>query len=88
MQRSELGRESFSTLLKQLPAGTVVAREACSGAHHWGRRCQAMGPQPRLLAARFVSPFRKSTSSKDDRNDAEAIMTAGNQGACASCRSR
>jgi transposase len=80
MQRRELGRESFSTWLTQLPAGTVVAMEACSGAHHWGRRCQAMDLQPRLMAARFVSPFRKSSSSKNDRNDAEAIMTAGSQG--------
>ena len=66
--------------LAQLPAGTVVAMEACSGAHHWTRRCQDYGLQPRLMAAQFVTPFRKSCTSKNDRNDAEAIATAARQG--------
>src|SRR5690606_9838965 len=60
--------------------GTVVAMEACSGAHHWARRCREYGLQPKLIAAQFVSPFRKSQSRKNDRNDAEAIATAARQG--------
>src|SRR5690606_19483464 len=62
------------------PAGTTVAMEACSGAHHWGRRCQDYGLEPRLMAAQFVAPFRKSRTAKNDRNDAEAIATAARQG--------
>lgn len=80
LQRKELRREAFAAWLAQLPAGTVVAMEACSGAHHWGRRCLAFGLQPRLMAAKLVKPFRKSQSSKNDRNDAEAIATAARQG--------
>ena len=39
LRRQDLRREPFGLWLAQLPAGTVVAMEACSGAHHWARRC-------------------------------------------------
>lgn len=32
------------------------------------------------MAAQFVAPFRKSRTAKNDRNDAEAIVTAARQG--------
>lgn len=80
MDRQDLRREKFASWLVQLPADTVVAMEACSGAHYWGRRCVELGLQPRLMAAQFVKPFRKSARSKNDRNDAEAIATAARQG--------
>ena len=80
LRRQDLGREAFAIWLAQLPAGTVVAMEACSGAHHWARRCIEYGLLPRLMAAQFVTPFRKSRTSKNDRNDAEAIATAARQG--------
>ena len=79
-RRQDLGREAFALWLAQVPAGTVVAMEACSGAHHWARRCLDYGLQPRLMAAQFVTPFRKSRTLKNDRNDAEAIATAARQG--------
>lgn len=80
LRRQELGRDAFGVWLAQVPADTVVAMEACSGAHHWARRCLEHGLQPRLMAAQFVKPFRKRRSSKNDRNDAEAIATAARQG--------
>ena len=80
LQRKEFKRAEFAAWLVQLPAGTVIAMEACSGAHHWGRRCLEHGLQPKLMAAQFVTPFRKSRTSKNDRNDAEAIATAARQG--------
>ena len=80
LKRQDLRREPFALWLAQLPAGAVVAMEACSGAHHWARRCLAHGLQPRIMAAQFVTPFRKSARSKNDRNDAEAIATAARQG--------
>lgn len=79
-RRLELRRDAFAAWLAQLPAGTVVAMEACSGAHHWARRCIEHGLVPRLMAAQFVTPFRKSQRNKNDRNDAEAIATAARQG--------
>jgi len=82
LRRLDLNRDAFAVWLAQVPAGAVVAMamEACSGSHHWGRRCLAYGLQPRLMAAQFVTPFRKSRTAKNDRNDAEAIATAARQG--------
>ena len=79
-KRKDFQRDDFAAWLAQVPAGTVVAMEACSGAHHWGRRCLEYKLQPRLMAAQFVTPFRKSRAIKHDRNDAEAIATAARQG--------
>ena len=50
--------------------------EACSSAHHWARRLAEFGHAPRLMAAEFVEPFRKSQGAKNDRNDARAILSA------------
>ena len=80
LRRLDLKRDAFAVWLAQVPAGTVVAMEACSGAHHWGRLCLEYGLQPRLMAAQFVTPFRKNRTAKNDRNDAEAIATAARQG--------
>ena len=80
LRRRDLKRDAFAAWLAQVPAGTVVAMEACSGAHHWGRCCLEFGLQPRLMAAQFVTPFRKNRTAKNDRNDAEAIATAARQG--------
>src|SRR3546814_2535244 len=80
LQRKDLRRVALAPWLAQLPAGTIVAMEACSGAHHWARCCQAYGLAPKLIAAQFVAPFRTSRTTKNDRNDAEAIATAARQG--------
>lgn len=63
-QHRDLKRGAFAAWLAQLPPGTVVAMEACSGAHHWARRCVEHGLVPRLMAAQFVKPFRKSQGNK------------------------
>ncbi|MGA7948943.1 MAG: IS110 family transposase [Thiobacillaceae bacterium] len=52
----------------------VVGMEACSGAHHWARALRAQGHDARIIAPRFVIPYRKS--GKNDGNDAEAICEA------------
>ena len=62
-QRRDLQRAAFAAWLAQLPASTVVAMEACSGAHHWARRCLSHGLVPKLMAAQFVKPFRKSQAN-------------------------
>lgn len=80
LERKEHTRESFAVWLAQVPRGTQVAMEACGGAHHWARRCIAYGLQPRIMAAQFVTPFRKANKTKNDRADAEAIATAARQG--------
>src|SRR6266704_7082734 len=52
----------------------LIGMEACSGAHEWGRRFQGLGHTVRLMAPKFVAPYRKS--GKNDGNDAEAICEA------------
>ncbi|MEY2151828.1 transposase, partial [Rhodanobacter sp. 115] len=80
IRRLDLKRDAFALWLAQVPAGTVVAMEACSGAHHWARRCLEHDLEPRIIAAQFVTPFRKGRKTKNDRADAEAIATAARQG--------
>ena len=63
----------------QQPTGSVVAMAAYSGAPHWARRCLEHGMAPKLRAAQFVAPLRKSRGVKNDRNGAEAIATAARQ---------
>jgi len=48
--------------------------EACSGAHEWARQFERWGHTVRLMAPRFVAPYRKS--GKNDDNDAAAICEA------------
>lgn len=76
LKRQDLHREPFGLWLAQLTAGTVVAMEACSGAHCWARCCLEYELQPRIMVAQFVTPFRKDRTAKNDRNDAEAVATA------------
>jgi transposase len=55
-------------------ASTVVAMEACGGAHHWARKLIALGHEVRLIPPQYVKPYLKR--GKNDRNDAEAICEA------------
>jgi len=73
---SVLKQGEFLKWLRTLPVGTVVAMEACSSAHSWGRTMQALGLEPRLIAAEFVRPYRKNQRIKNDSRDAEAVLTA------------
>ena len=52
----------------------LIGMEACSGAHEWGRRFEQFGHRVRLMAPKFVAPYRKS--DKNDGNDAEAVCEA------------
>ena len=59
LRRQELKRDAFAAWLAQQPAGTIVAMEACSGAHHWAQRRLEYRLQPSLrrrLPERFRSP--------------------------------
>jgi transposase len=77
VERQRLRRSAFERWLASIPACSVVAMEACSSAHHWGRLLAARGHTVRLIAPAFVTPFRKS--GKNDDNDAEAIAIAASQ---------
>jgi len=52
----------------------LVGMEACAGAHEWARRFAGLGHEVKLMAAKFVIPYRKN--GKNDGNVAEAICEA------------
>lgn len=72
-----LTREKFIAWCVQLPAGCLVAMEASSSAHHWGRKLAALGLDARILPAQLVSPYRiQGKGGKNDAKDAAAICEA------------
>ncbi|HAC30487.1 MAG TPA: IS110 family transposase, partial [Marinobacter hydrocarbonoclasticus] len=71
--RKRLNRPKLLPYIAQLPP-CLIGMEACSGAHHWAREMTKLGHDVRIIAPRFVAPYRKS--SKNDDNDAEAICEA------------
>jgi transposase len=52
----------------------LIGMETGSGAHYWARELSKLGHTVKLMAPRFVKPYRKN--DKSDRNDAEAICEA------------
>lgn len=56
---------------------SLVAVEACGGAHHWGRVLQSQGHQVKLLPPKQVRPF--VPRDKTDARDAQAIWVAAQQ---------
>jgi transposase len=56
---------------------SLVAMEACGGAHHWARVLLAMGHQVKLLPAKYVRAF--VLRDKTDALDAQAIWVAAQQ---------
>jgi transposase len=71
--RKTVSRARLMGLLVEQPP-CLIGLEACSGAHEWARRLQQFGHTVKLMAPRFVAPYRKN--SKNDGNDAEAICEA------------
>ncbi|TDJ13443.1 MAG: IS110 family transposase [Gammaproteobacteria bacterium] len=66
-------REELVQTMAQLPP-CLIGMEACGGAHEWARRFEGFGHTVRLMAPKFVRPYRKA--GKNDFNDAEAISEA------------
>jgi len=71
--RKTVRREKLMELITSLPP-CLIGMEACAGAHEWARRFIPHGHRVGIMMARFVKAYRKS--SKNDRNDAEAICEA------------
>jgi transposase len=71
--RPSVSRARLRELIAGVPPCTV-AMEACTGAHHWARLFAAHGHTVRLIAPKFVTPYRMS--GKTDAADAAAICEA------------
>ena len=69
-------RAKLHEMIAALPPCTI-GMEACSGAHHWARLFQALGHTVKLMAPKFVAPYRLSGKrGKNDAADAAAICEA------------
>jgi transposase len=74
--RSNVARGKLLELIAALPP-CLIGMEACSGAHHWAREFQKLGHTARLMAPKFVAPYRLSGKrGKNDAADAAAICEA------------
>jgi len=74
--RPAVRRDQLLEAVAKLPPCTI-GMEACSGAHHWARRFQEFGHTVRLMAPKFVVPYRMSgRRGKNDAADAAAICEA------------
>ena len=74
--RPSVPRARLHQLVAALPPCTI-GMEACSGAHHWARLFAQHGHTVRLMAPKFVAPYRMSGKrGKNDAADAMAICEA------------
>jgi transposase len=74
--RPEVPRGKLLELVAKLPP-CLIGMEACSGAHHWAREFEKYGHTVRLMAPKFVAPYRMSGKrGKNDAADAAAICEA------------
>jgi len=71
--RKTLSRAKLLPFLVQQPP-CLVGMKACSGAHYWAREIGKLGHETRIMAPKFVIPYRKG--GKNDNNDAAAICEA------------
>jgi transposase len=74
--RPKVARAELLPLIAQLPP-CLIGMEACSGAHHWARQFRQHGHTVKLIAPKFVTPYRMSgRRGKNDAADAAAICEA------------
>lgn len=74
--KPKVAREHLLALVAQLPP-CLIGMEACSGAHHWARLFRQHGHTVKLMAPKFVTPYRMSgRRGKNDAADAAAICEA------------
>jgi transposase len=69
----KLTRSQLIQFFAELPP-CVVAMEACSSAHHWGRALIELGHEVRLIPPAHVKPYVRR--NKSDQVDAAAICKA------------
>lgn len=76
MLKRRFSRPQLSAFLSNLPPA-VIAMEACATSHFWGRFCQSLGHEVRIVPAQYVKAFVKR--HKNDAIDAQAICEAASR---------
>lgn len=77
LERKRFRRAQLQSYLAKLPAGCVVAMEACGSAHHWGRLAESLGHRAMLMSPHKVAPYMHR--NKNDANDADGIAEASSR---------
>ena len=72
----QMNRKRFGQFLAKQQS-SLVAFEACGGAHHWARQAQKFGHHVVIIPPRQVKPYRQG--QKTDGNDALAVGIAARQ---------
>lgn len=74
--KPKVARAKLVETVAQLPP-CLIGMEACTGAHHWARVFRRFGHTVKLMAPKFVAPYRLSGKrGKNDAADAAAICEA------------
>ncbi len=74
--KPRVARDQLLSIVANLPS-CLIGMEACTGAHHWARVFRQHGHTVRLMAPKFVAPYRMSGKrGKNDAADAAAICEA------------
>lgn len=74
--KPKVPRDKLLELVAQLPP-YVTGMEARSGAHHWARQFRQFGHTVKLMASKFVAPYRMSGKrGQHDAADAAATCEA------------
>ena len=71
--RKTVKRQQLLPEVAKLPS-SLIGMEACSGAHYWAREFIKLGHDARIMAPKYVAPYRQG--EKNDSNDAEVICDA------------
>lgn len=66
LQRPAVRRDTLEALVAELPP-CLIGMEACSGGHDWARRFARYGHTVKLIAPKFVAPYRLSGKRGDSR---------------------
>ncbi|WP_428779413.1 IS110 family transposase, partial [Vibrio gigantis] len=66
-------RSKLLTTIANMPLMRIGV-EACGGEHYWARTLNKLGHDARIMAVKYVVPYR--TKGKNDLNDAVAICEA------------
>ncbi|CAG9296827.1 IS110 family transposase ISXpo1 [Celerinatantimonas diazotrophica] len=67
----KVSRAKLMDTVRQFPACSIIAMEACATSHYWGRTFQSMGFIIRLIPTQHVKAL--THHQKNDANDALAI---------------
>lgn len=71
--KKTVSRNKLLLTLANVPP-CLIGMEACSSSHYWARELSKLGHDVRIMAPKFVIPYRKG--GKNDNNDAAAICEA------------